>query len=115
MFSSSEFLDLGSRKAVDIALLRLTKAGTIRRLTRGLYYFPKTSPLLGELHPTVEAVAKAIEARDHEPSFKVSRRWRWGAALGTGIGWGSSKTFRSAYIETATRCARTWAGLRAPK
>lgn len=71
MFSSSEFLDLGSRKAVDIALLRLTKAGTIRRLTRGLYYFPKTSPLLGELHPTVEAVAKAIEARDHEPSFKA--------------------------------------------
>lgn len=65
VFSSNEFLDLGSRKSVDMALLRLNKEGTIRRLTRGLYYFPKSSALLGELYPTVEAVTQAIMARDH--------------------------------------------------
>lgn len=65
VFSANDFLDLGSRKSVDMALGRLTKAGTIRRLTRGLYYFPKSSALLGELYPTVEAVTKAIMARDH--------------------------------------------------
>lgn len=48
-----------------MALLRLTKAGTIKRLARGLYYFPKTHPLLGELNPTIEAVTKAIISRDH--------------------------------------------------
>lgn len=64
-FSANDFLDLGSRKSVDMALLRLLQAGKIRRLMRGLYYYPKTSPLLGELHPTVEAVTKAIMARDH--------------------------------------------------
>lgn len=65
MFSSNDFLDLGNRKAVDMALLRHTKAGTIRRMSRGLYYFPKSSALLGELHPTIEAVTKAVMARDH--------------------------------------------------
>ncbi len=65
VFSPNEFLDLGSRRAVDLALHRLTGVGTIKRLARGLYYFPKTHPVLGELHPTVEAVTKAIMARDH--------------------------------------------------
>jgi len=32
---------------------------------RGLYYFPKSSALLGELYPTVEAVTKTIMVRDH--------------------------------------------------
>jgi hypothetical protein len=31
-----DFLDLGSRQAVDLALHRLAKKGTLRRLTRGL-------------------------------------------------------------------------------
>ncbi len=65
VFSANDFLDLGSRKSVDMGLLRLLQAGKIRRLTRGLYYYPKTSRLLGELHPTIEAVTKAIAARDN--------------------------------------------------
>lgn len=63
--SPNDFLDLGSRQAVDLALHRLKAAGTIRLLARGLYFFPKTHPVLGELHPTVEAVTRAIVARDH--------------------------------------------------
>lgn len=50
---------------MGLALHRLTRAGTIKRLTRGLYYFPKNNHLLGELYPTIEAVTKAVMARDH--------------------------------------------------
>ncbi|MEI6033286.1 MAG: DUF6088 family protein [Verrucomicrobiae bacterium] len=64
VFAPNEFLDLGSRRAVDLALHRLTAAGTIRRLTRGLYFFPKSHRLLGEVLPSVEAVSKALANRD---------------------------------------------------
>ena len=63
--SPNDFIDLGSRRSVDLALHRLTKAGTIRRLTRGLYYFPQIHALLGEVAPSIEAVAKALASRDH--------------------------------------------------
>ena len=65
MFSPNDFLDLGSRQAVGLALHRLTRAGKIKRLTRGMYYFPKPHPLMGELYPTIEAVTKAVMARDN--------------------------------------------------
>lgn len=65
VFVPAEFLDLGSREAVDIVLHRLTRKGTIRRLARGLYDFPKKHPALGTLQPSAEAVAKALAGRDH--------------------------------------------------
>jgi predicted transcriptional regulator of viral defense system len=42
-------LDLGSRQAVDLALHRLAKKGTLRRLARGLYDYPRIDPELGFL------------------------------------------------------------------
>ena len=60
----SDFLDLGSRAAVDVALHRLTKKGAIRRLGRGIYDYPKEHPVLGVLVPSVEAIARAIAGRD---------------------------------------------------
>ncbi len=60
----SRFLDLGSREAVHLALHRLAKKGTIRRLARGLYDYPRQDPKLGTLFPSVDAVAKAIKGRD---------------------------------------------------
>ena len=65
MFVPADFLDLGSREAVDIALHRLARKGTIRRLARGVYDFPKEHPVLGPLQPSAEAVAKALAGRDH--------------------------------------------------
>jgi len=50
----TNFLDLGSRQAVGIALHRLEKAKTIRRLSRGVYDYPIEDPLLGKLSPTIE-------------------------------------------------------------
>src|SRR5271166_5057507 len=58
------FFDLGSREAVDIALHRLARKGTIRRLARGVYDFPKEHPVLGLLSPSADTVAHALAGRD---------------------------------------------------
>src|SRR5258708_15435511 len=54
------FADLGNRAAVDQALSRLTKAGKIRRISRGVYDIPTNHPTLGPLSPDPDAVARAI-------------------------------------------------------
>jgi len=59
-----EFLDLGSRQAVDLALHRLTKRGTLRRLARGLYDYPRTHATMGLLSPGPDAVARALAGKD---------------------------------------------------
>lgn len=64
VFVSADFLDLGSREAIDIALHRLAQKGTIRRLARGVYDFPKQHPVLGLLSPSADTVAKALAGRD---------------------------------------------------
>lgn len=61
----SDFLDLGSREAVDVVLHRLTRKGTLRRLARGVYDRPVEHPVLGPLAPSAEAVARALAGRDH--------------------------------------------------
>jgi Family of unknown function (DUF6088) len=63
VFSPRMFDDLARRAAVDQALSRLTKAGKIRRIARGLYDVPKTHPLLGVLSPDPEAIARSIAAQ----------------------------------------------------
>jgi hypothetical protein len=57
-------LDLGSREAIDLALHRLARKGTIRRLARGVYDFPKGHPVLGLLSPPADAIARALAGRD---------------------------------------------------
>ena len=51
IFVPTDFLTLGSRQTVDIVLHRLVRKGTIRRLARGVYDFPKEHPKLGKLQP----------------------------------------------------------------
>ncbi len=64
IFTPKDFVDLGSRAAVDQALLRLTRDGSdglrIRRLARGLYDYPRRHPVLGILSPDPDAVAQAL-------------------------------------------------------
>jgi Family of unknown function (DUF6088) len=59
-----DFFDLGSREAIDLALHRLARKGTIRRLARGVYDFPKEHPVLGLLSPSPDTVAQALAGRD---------------------------------------------------
>ena len=65
MFVPADFLELGSRKSIDVALHHLTREGSIRRLARGVYDFPAEHPVLGKLMPTAETIAKALAGRDH--------------------------------------------------
>jgi hypothetical protein len=60
----ADFLDIGSRQAVDLALHRLAKKGAIRHLTRGVYDLPKQHPVLGTLAPSADAIAQALAGRD---------------------------------------------------
>lgn len=81
VFTPSMFLDLGSRAAIDKALSRLSKKGSIRRLSRGLYDLPKSHPVLGKLSPSPEIIAKAIAGRD---SIKILPSGAYAANL-TGL------------------------------
>jgi len=63
-FTQNDFLDIGGRGAVDKALSRLAAKGTIRRLARGLYEYPREHPELGTLSPDIEKVAKALAGKD---------------------------------------------------
>src|SRR5271169_6486134 len=64
VFVPADFLNLGRREAIGIALHRLARKGTIRRLARGVYDFPKQHPVLGPLSPSADAVARALAGRD---------------------------------------------------
>ena len=64
VFVPADFLEIGSRAAVDVALHRLVRKGTIRRLARGVYDFPKEHPALGPLAPSAEDIAQALAGRD---------------------------------------------------
>jgi Family of unknown function (DUF6088) len=63
VFTPSDFLDLGTPHAVGMVLSRMVRAGTLRRLARGLYDVPRTHPLLGNLLPSTDEVVKAIARR----------------------------------------------------
>lgn len=63
VFISKNFLDLDGRAAVDQTLSRLARRGTIRRVGRGIYDFPRVSSRLGTLSPRLDAVAQAVAKR----------------------------------------------------
>ena len=60
-----DFLDLGSRGAVDQALSRLVMAGRLRRIGTGLYDTPRTCDVLKRPAPVdMDAAIAAIARRD---------------------------------------------------
>lgn len=64
VFTPADFLDLGTPHAVGMALSRMVRAGTLRRVARGLYDVPRSHPLLGELSPSTDALVQAVARRD---------------------------------------------------
>jgi hypothetical protein len=65
VFSPNQFLDLGGRSAVGVALHRLVKAGKIRRIRRGLYDLPGSNPIVGQTAPDVMATVRALMDGSH--------------------------------------------------
>lgn len=60
-----DFLDFGSREAVDQALHRLVATKQVRRISRGLYDKPRTNPLTGKsTDPDYRHVIDALARRD---------------------------------------------------
>ena len=64
VFTPSDLQDLGSRTAVDLALMRHRRQGLIRQLARGLYDYPAQDPRIGVLSPSTDAIAQALKGRD---------------------------------------------------
>lgn len=65
VFSPNDFLAFGSLKTIHQTLLRLNKAGFIRKLGRALYDYPRMHEKIGMLPAGIEQVAKAIARRDN--------------------------------------------------
>ena len=60
-FSQKDFARLASRGAIDIALHRLLAKGTIRRVMRGIYDYPRYSDLLDDdVSPDIDQVAGTL-------------------------------------------------------
>lgn len=79
IYTAKDFLDLGTRSAVDLTLWRLARAATVRRVGRGLYHFPRFSKTLGiELSPDINEVVQALARQTGSrvvPSGAVAANW----------------------------------------
>lgn len=64
VFTAYNFADLGSDSGVRTALSRLQEEKVIRRISQGIYDYPKTHEILGALSPSVEVVAKAYAEKN---------------------------------------------------
>lgn len=65
VWTPQDFLDLGTRDAVDKTLQRLTQAGNLRRAGRGLYDKPSYNSLTqSNNHPDSQQIIEAIARRD---------------------------------------------------
>lgn len=65
VFAPNQFLDLGNRSAVGVALHRLVKAGKLRRIRRGLYDLPRSHPIIGQTAPDIMATVRALMNGSH--------------------------------------------------
>ncbi len=71
VFTPADFVDLASQGTVHQALSRHARAGTIRKLARGLYDYPRQNPKLGPVPPYDEDIAKALNGR-HSTRIQAS-------------------------------------------
>lgn len=63
-FTPMHFMDLGSDTSIRKALSNLHKQQLIRRLTQGVYDYPKIHEALGMIPPDLNEVAKAIAEKN---------------------------------------------------
>lgn len=59
-FTKTDFVAEFGEANIHQALSSLTKAGTIRRVSQGLYDYPGQSELLGQLSPDIDQAAQAL-------------------------------------------------------
>lgn len=65
VFTPKDFLDFGSRNAIDQALSRLARSRTIRRVARGFYDIPRVNEVAKRQVPAdPKSIAAALSRRD---------------------------------------------------
>jgi len=64
LFFTEDFLRFGNSKTIAKVLERLVEKREISRVARGIYARLEIDPVLGEVKPGAEAIAKAIAKRD---------------------------------------------------
>lgn len=102
VFTPKDFLDVGSRAAIDQVLSRLVKQGMVRRLDRGVYDYPKQHPKLGTLSPDYDDLARALAGGDLVfPS---------GAVAANTLGLSTQVPAKSFYVTNSTVRSRCIAG-----
>lgn len=97
VFVTREFLELGSRAAVDEAFSRLAKEGVIRRLGRGIYDTPRIHPVLGLVPADPDQVAKALARKTGD------RLQSAGAAAANALGLSTQVPARPVYLTDGRR------------
>ncbi len=90
VFVPIDFQDLGSRSSIDQTLSRLAKKEKIRRVTQGVYDYPRMSSF-GQIPPDLFKVANAI-ARSSQLRIQVSESYA-ANALGLTIHFPSKLVF----------------------
>jgi Family of unknown function (DUF6088) len=60
----TDFRGDGTEVAIKQALSRLARSGKLTRLAHGIYFIPKTDPLLGNMYPSPEEVAKMLAQKE---------------------------------------------------
>ena len=97
-FLSSDFLELGSRAAVDQALWRLVKAGEIQRIKRGLFVKPERNAYVGEVLPGAEDVSKFLA---HQAGNKLAVS---GAEAARRFGFTTQVSSQSVFLTDGPSC-----------
>jgi hypothetical protein len=92
VFTPTDFLDVGTRDAVDKALSRLQAKGQIRRLDRGIYDYPRTSRRTGHVSPDPDQVARSLAAKAH------ARVHRSGAFTANALGLSTQVPAKAVYV-----------------
>lgn len=94
VWTPQDFLDLGSRAAVDKALSRNCKSGIINRAGRGLYHLPRNHPALGSLGPSYDAMQDLVHRKAGGDVFPT------GAHAANALGLSDQVPMRSTHLTT---------------
>jgi hypothetical protein len=104
VFTPRQFLDFGSRGAVDMAMSRLVQDQAIRRIGRGLYDYPRVHDTLGVLSPDPAQLADAVAVQTGDnlaPS---------GAVAANKLGLSTQVPARASYATTGKSRVKNAAG-----
>jgi Family of unknown function (DUF6088) len=94
VWTPPDFIDLGSRAAVDKALSRNCQNGSIRRAGRGLYHLPRHDPVFGVLGSSYHAMQDLIQRKADGHVFPT------GASAANVLGLCDQVPMRSWYLTT---------------